>query len=324
MGNCGTGPTSPTVSVVIPALNEATHIDRCLKAVGRQTYDRVEEILVVDGGSEDGTAVMAARHHGVRVLTNPRRIQAAALNIGLREATGEIVVRVDGHCEVEPDYIERCVEALGRSGAAMVGGAMRPTAETTTQRAIAAAMSSPFGAGPARFHVGGRAGWVDTVYLGAYRLADARAVGGYAENVGVNEDAEFAHRLRACGGVWFDPSIRSTYVPRSSLRTVARQFWRYGLSRAATVRRHPRSLRPRQLVAPALLMGLASPWRTRVGIGYVTALAIGTGPSARRAGAGPTRVALVAGVMHLTWGAGFLAGIMGFPPPAPAPAPDEV
>ena len=95
-------------------------------------------------------------------------------------------------------------------------------------------MTSRLGVGPARFHTGGRAGWVDTVYLGAYRLSDVHRVGGYAEDVGVDEDVELALRLGSLGGVWFDPTIRSSYVPRPSVTAVAKQFYRYGRSRAAT------------------------------------------------------------------------------------------
>ena len=145
---------------------------------------------MVDGRSTDDTRARATGYPRVRVLDNPARMQSAALNIGLHNAVGDIIVRVDGHCVIEPDYVARCVEALEQTGAAMVGGAMAPDASTPVQEGIAAAMASRFGAGPARFHVGGDPGWVDTVYLGAYRRAAALAIGGYATDVGVNEDAE--------------------------------------------------------------------------------------------------------------------------------------
>lgn len=326
-----TSEPQPTVTVVIPAWNEERHIDRCLDAVAAQTYPGIAEVLVVDGGSSDGTrARVHARGGSVRLVDNPRRIQAAALNIALREARGEVFVRVDGHCLIAPDYVERCIDVLGRSGAAMVGGAMQPVAADPVPSGIAAAMMSPIGAGPARFHVGGSAGWVDTVYLGAYRTALAREVGGYREDVGVNEDAEFAIRMRGHGGVRFDPSIRSTYTPRSSLRAVVRQFYRYGRSRAATVRRHPASFSPRQLAAPALLVGLASPWRKPVAAAYG---AVVLAAAARQAVKDPRSAASFAcslPAMHLPWAAGFLRGLASrdyrlAPPSEPAqPAPDRV
>jgi len=311
------GAWMPTVTVVLPVLNEEAHLGACLQAVEEQTYRHVIEVLVADGGSIDRTTEIASTHPSVRVVHNPRRIQAAGLNVALAEARGEVIVRVDGHCTIASDYVERCVDALRRTGAAVVGGAMTPTSHGWLQRAVAIAMSSRLGAGPARFHVGGECGWVDTVYLGAYRADLARAVGGYAEDVGVNEDAEFAVRAGRHGGVWFDPAIRSTYAPRDRVTTVARQFFRYGRSRAATVRRHPQSVSPRQLVAPALVLGLLSPWRRAVAASYMTVVAgraatqLPTDPGA----AGGLLVCLPA--MHLPWGAGFLVGLAR-PPRAPA------
>ena len=301
----------PTVTVAIPVLNEADHIEACLDAVAAQTYDRIVDVLVVDGGSTDVTRSLVEQRPGVRLLDNPRRIQAAALNIALDEAKGDVFVRVDGHCVIAPDYVERCVEALGESGAAMVGGAMTPVASRGLQRGIAAAMSSPFGAGPARFHAGGRPGWVDTVYLGASWTEVAQEVGGYSEDVGVNEDAEFAVRLGRRGGIWFEPRIRSTYTPRDSLQGVARQFYRYGRSRALTVRKHPTVLSPRQLVAPALLVGLCSPWRRSVAALYAGGV---VAASVRQAGKDPTvaaAMALTLPAMHVPWGLGFLRGLAG-------------
>jgi glycosyltransferase involved in cell wall biosynthesis len=298
----------PTVTVAIPTYNEAAHIERCLDAVAVQTYPGIVEVLVVDGGSSDDTRARARARAGVRVLDNPRRIQAAALNIALRQAAGEVFVRVDGHTAIAPDYVERCAEALQSTGAAMVGGGMTPVAHGWLQRGIAAAMASPFGAGPARFHGTSQPGWVDTVYLGAFYTEVGRAAGGFRE-VAVNEDAEFAIRMRPHGGIWFDPAIRSTYTPRSSVTAVARQFYRYGCGRAATVRRHPRSLAPRQLAAPALVLGLVSPWRRPVALAYTLLVATAGLRAVRRdprAGLGFT---LALPAMHLSWGTGFLRGM---------------
>jgi glycosyltransferase involved in cell wall biosynthesis len=300
----------PTVTVVIPTYREAAHIEQTLSAVRGQTYAKIVEVLVVDGRSDDSTRALAAAG-GATVLDNPDRVQAAGLNVGIAAAAGEVIVRVDGHCTIEPEYVERCVEALVRTGAAVVGGAMSPVAERGMPAAIALAMASPLGAGPARFHSGGAPGWVDTVYLGAYRTADAVAVGGYATDVGVNEDAEFAVRMAKRGGVWFDPSIRSTYTPRRSLRAVATQFWRYGTSRAATVRRHPSSIAPRQLAGPLLVLGLCSPWGRRVLGAYLAIVAAEAVRQAAAAGRDGLLVAPVLPAMHVPWGIGFLVGLTG-------------
>lgn len=309
----------PTVTVAIPAFNEEASIEACLQAVARQTYPGIIETLVVDGRSVDRTRELAERHPGARILDNPRRAQSAALNIALAEAKGEVLVRVDGHCRIAADYVERCIAALQSTGAAMVGGGMTPVADGWLQRGIAAAMASPVGAGPARFHVGGEAGWVDSVYLGAYPAELARRTGGYREDVGVNEDSELAIRMAALGGVWYDPSIRSTYTPRSTLRAVVRQFYRYGRSRAATVRHHPKSLAPRQLAAPLLVVGVASPWRRTVLTSYLGLVGlVGLRQLVRDPGSS-LGMAFTLPAMHIPWGAGFLLGLIGarscHPPP---------
>lgn len=305
------GHALPPVTVVIPTYQEAAAIEDCLASIEAQTYPRVVEILVVDGGSTDGTRQRASRHPGVTVLHNPRRTQAAALNLAIADASGEIIVRVDGHCRLAADYVERCVAALEETGAAMVGGGMHPVADGPVHGAIAAAMRSRFGAGPARFHVGGPAGWVDTVYLGAYRTSTARALGGYAEAHTPNEDAELAHRMRQVGGVWYDPMIQSTYSPRASLRALGRQFFFYGQGRSRTARQHPRSVKPRQLSPPLLLLALLLPGRRRVAsaylLGVAVAAAVDGGSSVRQKAC----FAMALPTMHLSWGVGFLLGLAG-------------
>jgi glycosyltransferase involved in cell wall biosynthesis len=306
--------TPVSVTVAIPVRNEEACIERCLASITAQTSDAIIEILVADGRSTDRTREIAERVDLVRVIDNPGVRQAAGLNAILAVARGEVIVRVDGHCELAPDYVERCLAALERTGAAVVGGAMTPVAGGGMPGAVAAAMTSSLGAGPARFHVGGAAGWTDTVYLGAYRTETARSIGGYAEDVGVNEDAEFALRMAERGGVWFDPAIQSRYSPRSGLRAVAKQFYWYGRSRAATVKKHPGSISTRQLAAPLLVASLLSPARTRAAQAYLGVLALGAWQARRRGLGVAVRVPLAMGAMHLAWGTGFLVGGAAAPP----------
>lgn len=303
-------PAVPTVTVAVPTLDEADHIEACLESVAAQSYAAIVEVLVVDGGSTDATRQLAARFPMVRVLDNPGRIQSAALNLALAQAEGEVVVRVDGHCRLAVDYVDRCVAALEETGAAMVGGAMRPVGGGWLGAGIAKALTSRMGAGPARFHVGGPSGFVDTVYLGAFRRRLAIEVGGYADDAITNEDADLAIRMRPHGGIWFDAHIESSYTPRSSLRQLGRQFFRYGGGRAATVRRHPRSLAPRQLAAPLLVVMLLTPWRLPVMAAYASALAARTLPEWRRDPGEALGLMLAMPTMHLAWGVGFLRGLI--------------
>lgn len=312
----------PTVTVAIAALDEERNIAACLDAVSTQTYPRLVEVLVADGRSKDRTREIAAGYPLVRVLDNPRRIRPAGLNVAIREAAGEVLVRVDARTVVAPDYVERCVEALRASGAAIVGGPMRFTAEGPLQRGIAAAMCSRLGAGPAQFRrEGGEARLVDTVYLGAYRLEWIRGVGGYDEDFGGNEDAELNHRARAAGGVWLDPAIRSTYAVREGLQALWRQYRRYGRARAGTMRKHPRSIAPRQLAVPVLVVGLLSPARRCVLTVYLAAvLGRAAFEGLRDPPAAPVLVVALP-VMHAAWALGFFERLLRKrPPPVKAAA----
>jgi glycosyltransferase involved in cell wall biosynthesis len=306
------GAAAPTVSVVIPAYNEEGAIDACLDSIAAQTYPKIVEVLVVDGRSTDATRARVEARGDAKVLDNPRKMQAAALNIGIAAAEGDLVCRVDAHCTLEPDYVERCVAVLEETGAAMVGGPMRAVGSDTVSKGIARAMTFPLGAGPASFRAGTVRGWTDITYLGTFHRHLADQVGGFEENVGVNEDGEFAHKMSGVGGVFLDPAITAWYTPRASVPKVAKQYFRYGLSRSATVRRHPRSWKPRQMVAPALVLGLLSPWRRKVAAAYLLLLG-GVGASQVSDGAPPAEAASMVGAvaaMHVPWGLGFLVGML--------------
>src|SRR5690242_2130286 len=177
----------PMVTIAMPAYNEEHYIEACIASVQRQDYpkDRIE-ILVADGRSSDRTREilerLAAADPRIRVVDNPERLQAAGLNRMVREAHGDIVVRMDVHCEYAPTYVRRCVEALDRTGADNVGGAQRARAKTFFQRALCAALESPLGVGGARYRSADQEGFVDTVFLGAFRRRVFETVGLYDPN----------------------------------------------------------------------------------------------------------------------------------------------
>jgi len=312
----------------MPVYNEAAFIERSLGAVLAQDYpaERVE-VLVVDGGSTDTTvslvAVMAARDPRVRLLANPGRIQARAMNVGLDHAQGDVIVRVDGHTVIAPDYVRRCVECLETTGAQNVGGPQRFEATTPLGRAIAAAYRSPFSV-PSRFTVSQRAEVVDTVYMGAWPRTVFDHVGRFDESLAVNEDYELNYRIRRAGGrIYLSPDIRSRYYGRQTLGALWRQFFRYGAWKCRVLAQHPRSARPRHLVAPVFvaalvgggLLGVFSRpirrlWATVVGL-YLAANGLA---SAREAARGDWallgRLPLVFTTMHIAWGSGFWAAAL--------------
>lgn len=316
----------PLVSVIMPVRNEARFIALSLSGVLHQDYpaDRME-ILVADGQSDDDTLEIIQSLPGaerVRIVPNPRRVQAAGLNEALRVARGEIIVRVDGHTLIAPDYVRQCVDALAATGAQNVGGAMVPVGVSETGKAIAAATRSAF-AVPTPFHTGRTGRFTDTVYLGAWPRAVFERLGGFDEPMTPNEDYELNHRIRAGGGrIYLAPAIRSQYYGRQSLAALARQYYHYGLGKTRTLRKAPASLRPRQLVAPLFVLALAAGpllmlaahtlglalWLAVLGSYLAANLAVSAGIARRSGGWMLWRLPLVFATIHVLWGLGFWAG----------------
>jgi cellulose synthase/poly-beta-1,6-N-acetylglucosamine synthase-like glycosyltransferase len=250
----------PFISVLAPIRNEEHTIKECIDSILNQDYspDKME-ILVIDGVSTDTTRdiINQLAPSRLRVLTNPRKTVPHALNTGLERAKGDIIVRVDGHATLEPDYLSRCVDHLQRTGADCVGGVILSKNSTLTGRAIALAMSSPFGVGNARFRTSGKAGFVDTLAFGAYRKPVFEQLGVFDEELTRCQDDEFNYRLRKAGGsIYFTPEIRSHYTPRSSLLKLWKQYFQYGLYKVRVLQKHLRMMQLRQFVPPLFVMGL--------------------------------------------------------------------
>ncbi len=231
----------PFVSSLVPARNEAKFLADSLDSILSSDYDPDQmEILVLDGMSADGSVEIAARSPRVRILQNPNKIVSSGLNIGIREAHGEIIIRMDAHTTYAADYVHRCVELLQSTDASCVGGPQRPVGKDFMGEAIAAATSGAFGTGGARFRISSSQEWVDTVYLGAWRKQTLLEIGGFNEEMVVNQDSELNNRIRKQGGkILLDPGIRSEYRVRGSLGALGRQYFRYGLWRVKNIRLHP-------------------------------------------------------------------------------------
>lgn len=319
----------PRVSVVLPVRNEAKHIEACLERLLEQEYPAdALEVLVVDGRSDDGTRDVVRgvqrRYPGaaLRLLDNEDLTVSPGLNAGIRAATGDVIVRMDGHTVPAPDYVARCVGALRGSGAANVGGVIEPVGTTAFGQAVAIASTHRLGAGDARYRVGGEAGYVDTVPFGAFRRDVFTRVGLFDESLVRNQDYELNVRIRAAGErVYLDPAIRSVYTPRSTVRSLWAQYFQYGWWKVETLRRHPRSLRVRQLVPPAFLVVLAlavvaAPWSgfaAGARAAMLAAYAIVVGSVALRVApprAQALQVALAFAVIHFGFSLGFLLNVM--------------
>jgi succinoglycan biosynthesis protein ExoA len=316
----------PSVSVIIPMFNEELRIEACIEGLLRQTYAGPMEILVIDGGSSDRsceiTRALSAREPHIRLIDNPRRRPAAAANIGVAEARGEILCFLSAHGEPLSSYVEESVEVLLRTGAAGVGGSYEHVGTDPRSRAIGLAMRSRFGMASTH-RIATDQQEVDTISHPTFWRSAIVEAGGYDEGLTSNEDYELNHRVRTkVGPLVFAPSIRSVYRPRPSLRALGRQFHTYGLGKAEVAVRHPDSVRWRHLVPPALVLFLAaSPVLARTGlgrrsivlavIGYVGLLgaAVRTEEPGRHEASTGTFV-LALPTMHLSWGAGVLRGLL--------------
>jgi len=329
-----TGCPYPTVTLIMPIRNEAGFIERSLGAVLAQDYpaDRLE-VLVVDGMSDDGTRQivqrMLAGRPNARLLDNPRRIVSTALNLGLAEAGGEILVRVDGHTLIAPDYVRRCAEVLAETGAECVGGPMQAAGETPFGQAVALATSHPFGVGSSRFHYATEPQPVDSVYMGAWPRRIFAQGGRFDEEMIRNQDDEFNYRLRAAGGrIWLDPRIRSTYYARSTLRSLGRQYFQYGYWKVRVFQKVPGSAQARHWAPPlfalavvgglpaALLLPALRPFYIAgLALYLLTSLIVSVRIAARAGWHHLMRLPLAFATLHLAYGLGFWAGIVHFGPP---------
>ena len=328
----------PLVTVIVPIRNEATFIARSLGAVLAQDYppDHLQ-VLIVDGMSTDGTREIVQQIIDKRrqtkddaslsivLLDNPAHIVPTALNIGLRHAQGDVIIRVDGHCEIAPDYARQCVHHLERTNADCVGGPIETVGETSVAQTIALAMSSPFGVGNSAFRtVKDRARFVDTLAFGAYRREVFDRVGHFDEELVRNQDDEFNFRLTQAGGkIWLDPSIRSVYYSRATLRGLWRQYFQYGLYKVRVIQKRGAVPSWRHLVPGGFVLGLVgsillilltrqSCWLLGVVAPYALTNGIASLWTARWNWRTLPLLPLAFLILHLAYGCGFWLGLVRF------------
>ena len=252
----GAGPqhADTLVSIIVPCRDEAKSIHAFLRSLlNQERGDFSWEAIIADGLSEDGTREILCqygeKYPQIRVIDNSGIIASTGLNACIREARGDILVRMDVHTEYKSDYVLRCVEVLRRTDAANVGGACIAVQSGRVGGAIAAAFHSPFAVGGAQWHQPGYEGPVDTVHLGCWRREVLEQAGGFDETLVRNQDDELNLRLTRAGGkIWQSPAIVSWYHPRSSLAALFRQYFQYGFWKVAVIRKHGQPASWRHLV----------------------------------------------------------------------------
>jgi glycosyltransferase involved in cell wall biosynthesis len=319
------------VSVLVPVLNEEANLRGAAEAMLAQELDGPAEFLFIDGGSDDGSpsilAELAERDPRVRVLENPFRRTPHALNIGLRAARGEFIARMDAHTLYPTRYLATGVERLRRGDVESVSGPQLAVGVNPGSRRVALALRTPLGAGGARFRTQmDQEVEVDTGFTGLWRRSTLLHHGGWNEEWINDQDVELAARLRKDGGrIVCIPAMAADYIPRDTLRGLARQYSVYGRYRVKTARRHPESMRRSQVLPPALALALIGavlgprPTRklARIGLTAYAAALLGTSARAAAGGAGPDAAALPAvwTTMHLSYGFGFLTESVRHGPP---------
>ena len=323
----------PTVSVIIPCFNEEKTIHLLLDALLAQTYPHdLLEVVIADGFSTDGTREMisdftsAHSNLKIRVIDNPRKIIPSGVNLAIKAAIGEYLVRLDAHSIPRPDYVARCIQAHLEGIAENVGGVwdIQPQNDSLIARSIAAAAAHPLAVGDAKYRYTNKAEYVDTVPFGSFNKSYLEKIGGFDETLLTNEDYELNTRIRQAGGrVWLDPQIRTVYFARRNLKDLMRQYWRYGFWKAEMIRRYPKTLRPRQALPPILVAGLSllllfgiffrpALWAALAVLGVYLLILIMVGIQVainKKDIMMMFGVPLAIAAMQLTWGTGFLAGL---------------
>ncbi|HEY8281356.1 MAG TPA: glycosyltransferase family 2 protein [Leifsonia sp.] len=299
------GDTLPGVSYVMPVLNEVTHVRAAVDSLLAQDYEGPFEVTIALGPSMDGTselvAELAAVDRRVRVVDNIVGSTPAGLNLAIRASQYPVVIRVDAHSVLPPEYARIAVETILETGADNVGGLMDAQGTTPFERAVARAYGSRIGLGGTKLHVGGDPGPAETVYLGVFRRDRLLEVGLFDEEIKRGQDWELNRRLRTSGGtVWFTPRLRVTYRPRPNLYRLARQFVSTGVWRGELARRYPASNGVRYF-APPLMVILVSVGLLLGIVGLVQALA-GAAPWLLLGFAVPAFYVLVVVVSALVWG----------------------
>ena len=257
---------NPLVSVIIPCRNEEKTIHLVLEALFEQSFPLQNmEIVIADGLSTDGTRraihAFSEAHPALfmRLVDNPKQIIPTGLNTAIKASKGELIVRMDAHSLPNQDYVQRCYNAHQEGKAENVGGVWKisPQNNGWVARSIAAAAANPFAVGDAHYRFTEKAAYVDTVPYGSYKRELFKKIGYFDESLLANEDYEFNTRIRQSGGrIWLDPAIQCTYFARATFAALAKQYWGYGFWKAQMLKRYPETLRWRQALPPAFVLGL--------------------------------------------------------------------
>lgn len=300
----------------MPVRDEAHYLEAAIESVRAQQLPRGwdSELVVALAPSSDSSAEILSKQQGastpgwLRIVDNDSGDAASGLNLAIAASSGEILIRVDGHSRLPAHYAQLGIELLSSNPLiANAGGMMVAVGESALQRAIAWAYGSRWGLGGGKFHVGGKAGEVDSVYLGIFRTVALTQLGGFNSRLVRAQDWELNQRLRAAGYlVWFDPRLKVEYRPRNNLAALRKQFFDTGVWRGLLTRQRRGRVQVRYFAPPALVLAsvLLAP-----AVLYLVAVAL-VSLLAKVDRATRSQLILVLPTMHYSWGLGFLRGLL--------------
>ncbi|MEO9534306.1 MAG: glycosyltransferase family 2 protein [Crocinitomicaceae bacterium] len=318
------------VTVIIPCLNEEDYIEAVIHSVLNQEFTLGEfELIIVDGNSTDKTVEIVegliTKDDRLRIINNPKRIAPAAMNLGIAAAKYELVLRLDAHAIAKEGFIQKSVELLISDDQVMcAGGQIDNVYENKVSEDIGAAMSSKFGVGDATFRVGGEKTYVDTLAFGVFRKKVFDEVGVYDESLDRNEDDDLSYRITKAGyKILFSPEVRSQYYVRASYPKLWNQYFQYGYWKVRVGKKHKAVTSIRQLIpflfVTGLLLGailaivLPYFWMLyTAGIALYIAVSLWAANTASKDKSRVFQVALVFYILHLSYGWGYLKGVVDF------------
>lgn len=300
------------ISFVMPVRDEEQYLETAVASVFAQEVPGEMELVLAIAPSKDKTMEVArslAKKYGsaLQIVENPKSITPVALNLAIEKSKYEVVLRVDAHSELSAGYAKLAVEILNQTGAGNVGGMMVAKGKTDLQSSIAFAYNNRIGLGGGSFHLGGKAGEVETVYLGVFRKAVLDELGGFSETWVRGQDWELNQRIKKAGHkVWFDPRLQVGYYPRSTVAELAKQFFKTGVWRGALTKENPGDSSVRYWVPPLLVVSLLLGLPLAL---YLMAISFYSFFFTALPGKQKLWLCAVLPTMHFAWGVGFWWGL---------------
>ena len=318
----------PFVSLIIPTLNEEEYLEQTILSLLSNDYPSNKfELLIVDGLSKDNTVAitqgLAKKFPNIRLMSNSKIYQSAALNIGIKESKGNFIIRADAHAIYDKNYIRATINLLQKEKYANVGPVQVSTGSTFVEKAIAKAMNSKIGMGNAKYRLDKREVFeVKSVWLGAWKKETLIKINGFNENLPISEDFDLNYRLRRSGSkIAASNSIKAMYLVRKSLKGLFKQFYKYGFWKIKFLMTYPEEFQLRWLAPPILVFALFFSillvkfisWSIFLPIAYIFILFLITFYFMIKSNSFKDLISsvilcLVFPVIHISWGVGFLYG----------------